>query len=85
MKMERMTLRSILDLTQKKGSDERMFVFSMKEEDNIVEWWHENKIFYNPQHPMYIDKGRKEHIIQVKAKEFGCPRKYMMYSPPKNI
>ena len=61
---------------KKKNSEERMFVFSLEEEDELVDWWRDHEYLYNPQHPLYIDKGRKDRVKEKKAKEFGCTSKY---------
>ena len=60
---------------KKKNSEERMFVFTLDEEDEIVDWWRSHPILYNPRHPEFVDKGKKIRIIAKKAKEFGCTGK----------
>ena len=67
---------------KKKGSDERHFLFSPDQEDNLINWWLEHSFLYNTKDPLHLDKGRKWRLYAEKAKEFGCS-KYML--TPNNV
>ena len=61
---------------RKKGSTERFHLFTIAEEDSIVEWWREREYLYNAAHPWHLDKGRKERAYARKAKELKCEGMY---------
>ena len=73
---------------RKKGSNERYHLFTMDEEDSIVEWWREREWLYNAAHPWHLDKGRKERAYARKAKELKCEGMYIylkkIYTYKKN-
>ena len=61
---------------KKKGSDDRYFVFSPEQEDDLIEWWRSNTFMYDVTSDGSYDKGRKERAMAAKAKEFGCTGEY---------
>ena len=61
---------------RKKGSNERFHLFTIAEEDSIVEWWREREYLYNAAHPWHSDKGKKERAYARKAKELKCEGMY---------
>ena len=60
---------------KKKGSEERHFLFTVEEEDDLIEWWRDNSFLYDPTHPSHLDKGKKWRFYEEKAKDFGCTSK----------
>ena len=63
---------------RKKGSQERHFLFTEEQEDNLIDWWREHEYFYNSKHPSHKDKGLKDRLYRAKAAEFGCTSKYKL-------
>ena len=57
---------------KKKGSNERLFLFTVDQEDDLIDSWKENEYLYNPQDPDHSDKGKKIRWYEERAKKYGC-------------
>ena len=68
---------------RKKGSTERYFVFTVAQEDELIDWWREHEWFYNPEHPLAIDKGRKVRLYEERPKNLAVPVSHLIVFPFK--
>lgn len=66
---------------KKKGSDTyRHFLFTKDIEDELIEWWRDNEFLYNSQLPEFMDKAKKDHTLEAKAKAIGCTSKLYFFA-----
>ena len=53
-----------------------------KDERDLIEWYREHELLYNPQHAEFKDKGKKQRILDEKAQELAAtfPDRYASLS-----